>query len=165
MKSKKQTGFTIVELLIVIVVIGILAAITIVAYNGVQNRASDTAIQADLRNIGGKMMEFQAINDVRPAGNSTDLAPMKIKVARSSYGAHYTPAGSSGYNLLYCPTGATFAIVGASKSGTVYVFRDGVVSVGVGPLVTHTTTCSNNNGTSAGGTWFFSDGTWQSWVG
>jgi prepilin-type N-terminal cleavage/methylation domain-containing protein len=40
MKSSK--GFTIVELLIVIVVIGVLAAITIVAYNGVQTRARNT---------------------------------------------------------------------------------------------------------------------------
>ena len=38
---KAQRGFTIVELLIVIVVIGILAAITIVAYNGVQTRAKN----------------------------------------------------------------------------------------------------------------------------
>lgn len=42
MKAKKQKGFTIVELLIVIVVIGILAAITIVAYNGVQQKARNT---------------------------------------------------------------------------------------------------------------------------
>jgi prepilin-type N-terminal cleavage/methylation domain-containing protein len=41
-KHKHQTGFTIVELLIVIVVIGILAAITIVAYNGIQTRAQNT---------------------------------------------------------------------------------------------------------------------------
>lgn len=38
-RGQKQKGFTIVELLIVIVVIGILAAITIVAYNGIQERA------------------------------------------------------------------------------------------------------------------------------
>ncbi len=38
----RQTGFTIVELLIVIVVIGILAAITIVAYNGIQTRAENS---------------------------------------------------------------------------------------------------------------------------
>jgi prepilin-type N-terminal cleavage/methylation domain-containing protein len=40
--AKKQTGFTIVELLIVIVVIAILAAITIIAYNGIQQRARIT---------------------------------------------------------------------------------------------------------------------------
>jgi len=42
----KPSGFTIVELLIVIVVIGILAAITIVAFNGVQDRAKIAATQA-----------------------------------------------------------------------------------------------------------------------
>ncbi|GHG43825.1 hypothetical protein GCM10012320_08150 [Sinomonas cellulolyticus] len=40
---KKQRGFTIVELLIVIVVIAILAAIVIVAYNGIQQRARDSS--------------------------------------------------------------------------------------------------------------------------
>lgn len=44
MPVKKNTyGFTIVELLIVIVVIGILSSITVVAFNGVQNRANNTA--------------------------------------------------------------------------------------------------------------------------
>lgn len=47
----KQYGFTIVELLIVIVVIGILAAITIVAYNGIQDRARKTKINSDLNSL------------------------------------------------------------------------------------------------------------------
>lgn len=51
MGIKKQTGFTIVELLIVIVVIGILAAITIVAYSGIQDRAQRSRISSDLRNL------------------------------------------------------------------------------------------------------------------
>jgi prepilin-type N-terminal cleavage/methylation domain-containing protein len=51
MWARKQTGFTIVELLIVIVVIGILAAITIVAYNGVQTRANQSKIDTDMRNL------------------------------------------------------------------------------------------------------------------
>ena len=48
-KHKQQHGFTIVELLIVIVVIGILAAITIVAYNGIQNRATNQQTIASVR--------------------------------------------------------------------------------------------------------------------
>lgn len=51
MNIRKQNGFTIVELLIVIVIIGILAAITVVAYNGIQKRANDNKVNADMRNL------------------------------------------------------------------------------------------------------------------
>ena len=52
MIRKVQTnGFTIVELLIVIVVIGILAAIVIVAYNGIQDRARDVSKVAKVKEI------------------------------------------------------------------------------------------------------------------
>lgn len=50
-KSLFRSGFTIVELLIVIVVIGILAAISIVAYNGIQGRARDTATLNSVESI------------------------------------------------------------------------------------------------------------------
>ena len=46
--KSKQTGFTIVELLIVIVVIAILAAISVVAYAGIQDRARQARIDSDL---------------------------------------------------------------------------------------------------------------------
>lgn len=41
--AQRERGFTIVELLVVIVVIAILAAISIAAYTGIQQRAEDTA--------------------------------------------------------------------------------------------------------------------------
>lgn len=59
-KNKHQSGFTIVELLIVIVVIGILGAITIVAYNGIQTRSRTTAVTADLRSIEKAMLMYRA---------------------------------------------------------------------------------------------------------
>ena len=49
-RVRQKNGFTIVELLIVIVVIGILAAITIVAFNGVQKKARVVTLQSDLAN-------------------------------------------------------------------------------------------------------------------
>jgi len=55
--GKKQTGFTIVELLIVVVVIAILAAITIVSYNGIQNRAKESAAQSTAAQVGKRMLQ------------------------------------------------------------------------------------------------------------
>lgn len=52
---KTISGFTIVELLIVIVVIAILAAISVVAYTGIQNRATHTTVEADIASIIKKM--------------------------------------------------------------------------------------------------------------
>ena len=52
---KRNRGFTIVELLIVIVVIAILAAITIVAFNGVQDRAKASKMKADVAQLAKAM--------------------------------------------------------------------------------------------------------------
>ena len=46
--NRKAHGFTIVELLIVIVVIAILAAIAIAAYTNIQDRANDAVVQQKL---------------------------------------------------------------------------------------------------------------------
>jgi prepilin-type N-terminal cleavage/methylation domain-containing protein len=58
----RQQGFTIVELLIVIVVIAILAAITIVAYNGIQARAKDSRVQSDIQSVA-KRIELYAVEN------------------------------------------------------------------------------------------------------
>lgn len=50
-RSIRTNGFTIVELLVVVVILGILAAITIVAYSGIQDRARFSTMQSDLKTI------------------------------------------------------------------------------------------------------------------
>ena len=84
-KQHAQPGFTIVELLIVIVVIGILAAITIVSFNGVQDKAKTTQAQTDLRNLtqaihaarvntGKTLRNITNSNDSRGSKLSADAA-------------------------------------------------------------------------------------------
>ena len=63
----QQKGFTIVELLIVIVVIGILAAITIVAYNGIQGRAKDAQTDSALGQVKKALEIYRADNGFYPA--------------------------------------------------------------------------------------------------
>src|SRR5680860_995413 len=64
--SLVQSGFTIVELLVVIVVIGILAAITIVSYTGISQRAIAVSLQSDLTNASKQLKLFQVENSAYP---------------------------------------------------------------------------------------------------
>jgi len=65
---RTDVGFTIVELLIVIVVIGILAAITIAAYSGIQNRARAASAQSGASQAAKKVAAFAVQNsDIYPS--------------------------------------------------------------------------------------------------
>lgn len=70
---KKHTagGFTIVELLVVIVVIAILAAISVVAYTGIQQRARDSRRAQDVRVITQALEMYFADNGKYPPGSCT----------------------------------------------------------------------------------------------
>jgi general secretion pathway protein G len=67
-QNKKSSGFTIVELLIVIVVIGILAAIVIVAYTGVQARANDTRMKTVATQIEKAIVMWNTDSNALPKG-------------------------------------------------------------------------------------------------
>lgn len=66
MANRRNSGFTLVELLIVIVVIGILAAIIITTYNGIQQRAYNSRLIAGVKQYLTAIEEYKAINGVYP---------------------------------------------------------------------------------------------------
>jgi len=77
--NKRASGFTIVELLIVIVIIAILAAITIVAYNGIQQRAKASALADGVTQVE-KAFHLWAVQDGLSAwpvyGNNPTIADL-----------------------------------------------------------------------------------------
>jgi len=74
--KSSQPGFTIVELLIVIVIIAILAAITIVAYNGIQSRATVSSLKSSLKNVASQM-ELAKVDS--PSSSYPTSIPSAIK--------------------------------------------------------------------------------------
>lgn len=119
-KNKQQTGFTIVELLIVIVVIAILAAITVVAFNGIQGRAADTAVQSDLRGLALKVRDHHALNGAYPNGGASTSFPGGI-----TYSINRQAYTTNTNNLYYCTVhsgaNARFAVAALSSSGNIIV--------------------------------------------
>lgn len=83
-QTRRDSGFTIVELLIVVVVIAILAAITIVAYTGIQNRAKDSA-QRTAVSQAGKKLATAAVqnNDQYPADKAAFLVQTSLSESAS----------------------------------------------------------------------------------
>jgi prepilin-type N-terminal cleavage/methylation domain-containing protein len=70
---KKISGFTIVELLIVIVVIGILAAITIIAFSGIQSRAKNSVTISTMKAYQTALSEYVIDHGSYPTINGTCL--------------------------------------------------------------------------------------------
>ncbi|OGL32334.1 hypothetical protein A3F64_03230 [Candidatus Saccharibacteria bacterium RIFCSPHIGHO2_12_FULL_42_8] len=64
---KSKAGFTIVELLIVIVIIGVLSTLVIVTYNGIQQRARDSKRLSDVRTVARIIQSYYEINGSYPS--------------------------------------------------------------------------------------------------
>ena len=99
--KKTTSGFTIVELLIVIVVIAILAAISVVAYTGIQQRARDNARTKTVAELQ-KALELYKVDHGRypphiPSG--TNVPPGFTGVFGTSYSHSVDTAGNWLKNL------------------------------------------------------------------
>ena len=102
MSRKDTKGFTIVELLIVIVVIAILAAISIVAYTGIQNRAKASAGQQTAAQLEKKAQAFYTVANRYP-GTVAAFASVneaKLEGGSAPISGDVTAATADGGNVV-----------------------------------------------------------------
>lgn len=142
--KKSKSGFTIVELLIVIVIVAILAAITITAYNGIQQRARNTQRQSDLSQIA-KLLELYYVDNgaypqgsgstvINPAWSTTvDASWQNLMTLLQPYGTipstdpsntpGVNPSSASGYGYAYFSSNSGSYCGSAKNEMYIIVYR------------------------------------------
>lgn len=119
--KNKQSGFTIVELLIVIVVIGILAGLVITTFSGIQQKARDTERETDIKAIHGQVEAFWAqkgyypsLTDMNSQGSGgfvqTNLKGLDVEALKD-------PKGSSG-TFVGAAAASVYSYVVTNSAGT-----------------------------------------------
>lgn len=150
MVTQNKNGFTIVELLIVIVVIGILATIAIVSYNGISKKAILSSLQSDLRN-GSKILQ----ND--KTLSSGESYPDTLASANGGKGIKGANGATYQYHVNNALNTKKYCLTGTISDISYFVDQTGVISSGacaghgaggVVPITNYDTGAGNRPGTS-----------------
>lgn len=111
LNTNRAKGFTVIEMIVVVITIAILATITVVAFNGAQKRARDSQVQAELANAQKQIQLFRGTNASFPTAINACPTPTATTVC-------YMPA--SGVTMNYYVNNAStpqYFYINA-KSGT-----------------------------------------------
>lgn len=116
----KRSGFTIVELLLVIVIVAIVAAISVVGFSGVQEKAEVAKLEADIATVKKKLESYQVTQGAYPGSldDCPDPAPSNMCLASAiSEDVSYQsfPRTSSGGPGVWLQAGYSVALQGQKQ--------------------------------------------------
>ncbi|GAC1499314.1 MAG: hypothetical protein NVS1B10_01920 [Candidatus Saccharimonadales bacterium] len=117
--KKSNKGFTIVELLIVIVVIGILALLVVTTYSGIQAKARNSKRSADIGTIQTQLEAFYSQNGYYPSLTDMNSATWIAANMKSlDTGALIDPSNATqSKTLLAAPAAKSYAYAVTDNSG------------------------------------------------
>ena len=136
----EEDGFTLIELMVVVLIIAILIAIAIPTFLGARQRAQDRAAQSDLRN--GLTAEKTVYTDAQTYSNDTTTAGMKGIESSLDWGGKLTvavgDAVTTGDKGVVC-------LSETSKSGKVFNIADVAAGANAGTFFNKGGTCASTS--------------------
>jgi prepilin-type N-terminal cleavage/methylation domain-containing protein len=102
MEKNQDKGFTLVELLIVIVILGILATVTVFAVRGITDKGQDNACSVEKRTLDTAIESYYAQNQTDPA-SVADLTPTYLKSAPDTTKWTFSASSAGSAEVLRTP--------------------------------------------------------------
>ena len=127
----REEGFTLVELMIVIIILAILTAIAVPSYMVLRNRARVAAAQSEMKNIATALEMYNADQDAYPTGDATAMIAALQGPSVGGGDPYMSPVPANdpwGNPYVYTSNGTTYTLSCTSTTPNIVII-DGQLQV------------------------------------